>query len=62
MNDRVEEVNDENDDRSQQHIQGHIYSLLAGWIATGSRCRVRLDHAFRKEYKAGKQAVESDQK
>jgi hypothetical protein len=34
---------------------------LADQVAAGSRCRVGFDHAFRKEYQAGEQAVESNQ-
>src|SRR5664279_1222686 len=34
---------------------------LAGQVAAGSGCRVGFDHAFRKEYQAGEQAVESSQ-
>ena len=39
-----------------------LCSLLAVWIATGSRCRVGPDHAFGKDYKTSKQTEESRQK
>jgi hypothetical protein len=31
MNDRVEEIDDESDDRRQQHVQGHV-AFLARWL------------------------------
>jgi hypothetical protein len=63
MNHRVEEIDDESHDHRHQHVHGHVpflASLLVA-VAAGSRCRLGLDHALRKEYQSGKQAEESNQ-